>query len=273
MAFESYVSLVAGDTHGHVDVFVSSDCSVSSAAVCGDGARAPGCEQCDDGNTVSGDGCSTTCQSELIPGGGVARTDCTQEWLANPVPARDRKSIPKNQLQCTDDVPGCDFGTATGDKACTFQVALCFNAAEQRFNCTPTDVTRVQLQRPKEVKPKDAIDQGNRDALEAALTGIGGVVRGACSNSGPHHGEFCTANSDCDSTPGSGKGVCTGRFVAFQPSLTTTNACTAYASITVPLRQTTTGFSAGYETLSLKATRSDTKSDSDTLTLVCKPSP
>ncbi|HMY20965.1 MAG TPA: DUF4215 domain-containing protein, partial [Polyangium sp.] len=32
---------------------------------CGDGkAQGPDGEQCDDGNTVSGDGCSSTCQME-----------------------------------------------------------------------------------------------------------------------------------------------------------------------------------------------------------------
>src|SRR5262249_35967116 len=31
--------------------------------VCGDGSVDPG-EQCDDGNTISGDGCSATCQTE-----------------------------------------------------------------------------------------------------------------------------------------------------------------------------------------------------------------
>lgn len=40
-------------------------------AVCGNGIIESG-EQCDDGNTVSGDGCSATCQTEVVtpPGGG-----------------------------------------------------------------------------------------------------------------------------------------------------------------------------------------------------------
>jgi cysteine-rich repeat protein len=38
-------------------------------ACCGDGVVEPG-EQCDDGNTVSGDGCSSTCQLEPPPCGG-----------------------------------------------------------------------------------------------------------------------------------------------------------------------------------------------------------
>ena len=35
--------------------------------VCGNGAR-EGTEECDDGNTVAGDGCSASCRTELPPG-------------------------------------------------------------------------------------------------------------------------------------------------------------------------------------------------------------
>src|SRR5690242_18073018 len=38
-------------------------------ATCGNGQIDPG-EQCDDGNTTSGDGCSATCQTEPTMGGG-----------------------------------------------------------------------------------------------------------------------------------------------------------------------------------------------------------
>ena len=41
------------------------------ATVCGDGIVEKG-EQCDDGNTTSGDGCSSTCKDELHAGGGCA---------------------------------------------------------------------------------------------------------------------------------------------------------------------------------------------------------
>ncbi len=40
----------------------------SASAVCGNGITESG-EQCDDGNTVSGDGCSSTCQTESDDGG------------------------------------------------------------------------------------------------------------------------------------------------------------------------------------------------------------
>ena len=140
---------------------------------CGNGVLDPG-EQCDDGNTASGDGCSATCQSELISGGGSVATDCEHEWQAALVPARNSKGMPMNRQACTDGDPTCDFGPA-GDNACTFHVAMCFNVTEQRFTCTPTDVARVQLLQPSEAQPNDATAMANRDALETALEGLQGA--------------------------------------------------------------------------------------------------
>ena len=96
---------------------------------------------------------------------------------------------------------------------------------------------------------RDAAATANRDALENALTALGGTVDGLCTNRGPHKGQLCTANSNCDSTTGSGDGVCKGRFVVFAPPLNTDNSCTAFAPIQVPLKQTTTGFKAASATL------------------------
>src|SRR5947207_6482614 len=45
------------------DATVPPDCAGPSPATCGNGV-AEGAEECDDGNTVSGDGCSATCQLE-----------------------------------------------------------------------------------------------------------------------------------------------------------------------------------------------------------------
>jgi hypothetical protein len=112
--------------------------------------------------------------------------------------------------------------------------------------------------------------------LEAALTGLGGAVRGTCTNRGPHQGQFCAGSADCDSTPGSGNGVCRGRFVAFVPPLSTTSTCTQFANITVPLSNH--GTARGTKTLRLGArpskdpvTGKKRLTDSDTLMLICKP--
>ena len=55
----------------YIEGFFTGDVVTVSAPVCGNGVIETG-EQCDDGNTASGDGCSSTCQTEAVtpPGGG-----------------------------------------------------------------------------------------------------------------------------------------------------------------------------------------------------------
>jgi hypothetical protein len=237
----------------------------------------PGGTPCaDDGNPCTADSCdsagscrhSATCQSNLIPGGGSAGTDCTHEWLTDPSPSPDRKGLPTKRLECTDDDPSCDFGATTG--TCTFHVAMCFNATEQRFACTPSDVQQVRLTKPA-VKPRDPVDAANRATLEDALAQLGGTVQGTCTRPRLRRGQPCAANSDCDSAPGKGDGTCP-RTVNFS-SLNAPYACTPFADITVPLGQTATGWRTRGKTLGLIATPSGGRrvQDRDSLTLVCKP--
>jgi len=207
----------------------------------------------------------------LIPG--LGKNACMLEWFTEPATVVGRNGLPVRQLTCTDDNPLCDFGATTGDNTCTFHVALCLNVADTRLRCAPTDVAQVQLVSPNEAKPKGAPATANRDALESALMSIGGTVGGLCANRGPHKGQFCTVNSNCDSTPGSGDGVCKGRFVVFAPPLTTDNSCTVLAPIQVPLRQTTRGFETARATLIVTAIPGAGRREINELTLICKPHP
>jgi cysteine-rich repeat protein len=50
--------------------YVSAQDPYGPAHYCGDGVVDTG-EQCDDGNTTSGDGCSSTCQTETVPETGL----------------------------------------------------------------------------------------------------------------------------------------------------------------------------------------------------------
>jgi cysteine-rich repeat protein len=217
---------------------------------CGNGVLDLG-EECDDGNLIDGDGCSGTCVSELIPANGhvcpkARRADCYQEWLTEPVPPPGPAGWPDTKLVCTDDDPTCDFGTATGDQACTFHVSLCFNVAERRFPrfpCTPLGVTKVQF-------GGYAKKLGPRAALAEALAELGGTVLGRCTNR-QRQGNRCTVNVECDSAPGKGNGVCAARSVSFEPPLSSGDVCTAPVDITVPLRQTRKGPAKNFKTLSL----------------------
>jgi probable HAF family extracellular repeat protein/predicted outer membrane repeat protein len=214
--------------------------------------------------------------ADFIPGGGQLSNDCTHEWLTLPVSAPDRRGYPAARLECTDDNPECDFGAMVGDTACTFRIALCLNVTESRFACMSTDVARVELKQPRQEQPRDLLDLENRDALEAALASLGGIIRGRCRNNGPRRGQFCGTGSDCDATPGSGDGLCKGRFVAFVPPLSAVDRCTTLASITVPLDAN--GSARGIKRLRLSVSPSadpvtgrSRRSDKDSLTLICKP--
>ena len=260
-----------GAANGASGSCCNSNCTFRSAGtVCRPSAGA-----CDAGEVCTGS--SGTCPTDfdrtcLIPG--QRKNACMLEWSTEPATAVGRNGLPVHQLTCTDDNPLCDFGTATGDNACTFHVALCVNVVDTRLSCSPTDVAQVQLLSPKEAKPKDAAATANRDALENALTSIGGTVRGLCANRGPHKGQLCAVNADCDSSPGSGDGVCRGRFVAFTPPLSTDNSCTAFARIQVPLKQTTTGFKAASATLRVKGISEGAgQKGHNSLKLTCKPHP
>jgi cysteine-rich repeat protein len=89
------------------------------SSTCGDGKIDPG-EECDDGNTMSGDGCSATCTNEGgspdmagTPDMGAARANPDMAEASNgdplPSPHSDPRVIPTPKK-----VGGCDF---TGDLA------------------------------------------------------------------------------------------------------------------------------------------------------------
>ena len=73
--------------------------------------------------------------ADLIPGGGKLASDCVAEWrVDNPLnaPAVDNRGFPSPKQTCTDGDPTCDADGAA-DGVCTFRVALCFNAADDRL--------------------------------------------------------------------------------------------------------------------------------------------
>jgi hypothetical protein len=214
--------------------------------------------------------------TEFIPGG-RSRQDCTLEWFATPVPPAGANGLPKTRIECTDDDPSCDFGSA-GDMTCTFHVAVCLNVTDSRFPCAPTDVAQLRIGQPP-ARQRLVADVMNRAALETALVGVAGHVQGQCTSRGPQHGLPCQTSSACDSAAAQGDGVCRS-VVAIGPPLDATDQCTAPAAISVPLRHTAGGLKAARKTLQLKATPSNDPStgmprrgDSDRLTLICHPHP
>jgi cysteine-rich repeat protein len=157
----------------------------TAAATCGDGVQQSG-EACDDGNTASCDGCSTTCATEgcgngrvecgeecdegeangsedgacsttcerrtpelRIPGGGASRYDCGFEWSALAGPdavAVDRHGLPGGTLVCQDGDPSCDLDTTPG--RCRVRIWGCFAGADERLGCSARAATGVTVRSP-----------------------------------------------------------------------------------------------------------------------------
>lgn len=144
---------------------------------------------------------------DLIPGYcGQLNVDCLTE-ICLPYPApRLPNGLPDNHITCKSGDPICD--AVLGDNACTFAFQICFNLInkESRFQCRARGpVSLVFLDAPKEAKPKD-FNIENRDAFEAALINLGGVISGF-----------------------------KGRSISFVPPLLADTVCTEPIPWTVPL--------------------------------------
>jgi hypothetical protein len=182
--------------------------------------------------------------------------------------------VPLAELACNDDDPTCDFGSAAGDTACTFHVALCLNVTERRFLdraaqplCTPSDVAWMVFASPREADPHDAVDAQNRDALETVLAGVGATVRRQCQPRGVEPSTPCATDADC------GSRRCRTRFTLFVPPLETRDRCTTFADVFVPLRHGARGVIANSRTLRVTTApfAPDAARDVDVLKLVCRP--
>src|SRR5581483_8534893 len=210
---------------------VSSRVTLSCApnpAVCGNGVVEIG-EECDDGNTSSCDGCSSTCQRERcgdavvacgeqcddgaangtpgdrctatcteapppnrIPGGGNA-VDCATEWaLASSGLATARNGIPSPKQTCADGDPSCDFDPTPG--RCRFHLWTCLGGDDARVRCGGDPVARFVVQRPT------AADTGPGAAVRQAL--VTAVAKLALPT-GP--GETCSGRIDVDVPAGRSK--------------------------------------------------------------------
>jgi len=201
-----------------------------NTTVCGNGTPEI-TEQCDDGNTQSCDGCSSTCKVEAcgdgiiqcnefcddgplngtpgnrcsatctelppelrIPGGGAKPTDCAFEWSTElGTVTADSKGLPKPAQTCTDNDPSCDFNPAVG--SCRFRVWGCVGAADTRLACAATQISRVDAKAPT-ASAKRVEDIAARAAL---LSGLSSFTFPA----GP--GEVCSSGFAVDVPAGTRK--------------------------------------------------------------------
>jgi cysteine-rich repeat protein len=157
---------------------------------CGDGVLNVG-EQCDFGDNIDGDGCSSLCRFELvIPGGGGTNTDCISEIaVINPgnVPLLGADDQPNRKQHCIDGDPTCDADGLINEQ-CVFRVAFCL-LVENGFtpDCTATfplftgvEKFILQVPRPTSNNPTDA---SNALALLASFEALTETQPGGDSNS------------------------------------------------------------------------------------------
>jgi trimeric autotransporter adhesin len=213
---------------------------------CGDGMLEPG-EQCDDGNTVDGDGCSANCSYELIPGDGRGsirsdRRACWLEWaVVNPSnqPRTDRRERRSFVQSCTKNDQSCDFDANPNGHACEFHVVVCVNNVDPNLPaCSPQGIADpIQVIRPGPLR-----DPANYNNLVAALQNLRDPVTGVTGLAVP---------------------VNTGA----------TNLCSAPFSIRVPLhgRKASSAGHVRLMTLTRSLTSPHKGFDQDGLVLICKP--
>ena len=184
-------------------------------AACGDGNLDPG-EQCDDGNTVSCDGCSASCQIEAcgngkvecseecdagpqngqpgsgcdaqckvvpLPGGlllfpgGETRNSCMAEWQIKLSSGQVNGGFPLKIQSCIDGDPGCDDDGKV-DGSCAFDVAICADEMDARLpNCNPIQVASISVLKPNPLTATDSIDKANAATLVSAITPLGLTVK------------------------------------------------------------------------------------------------
>jgi len=191
-------------------------------SVCGNGVIEV-TEQCDDGNTVSCDGCSDHCRREIcgnrvvdcgeqcddgagngqpgdpcsarcswnpppgrIPGGATSR-DCVVEWaLAAGQLAVARNGLPSNKQTCVDNDPSCDFDPTPG--TCRFHLWACVGGDDARLDCAASAVASLALRRPT------ASQSGAAAAARQVLLDVFGRV--PLPTAAP--GELCSGRLDLD---------------------------------------------------------------------------
>jgi hypothetical protein len=191
----------------------------------------------------------------LIPGGGKPATDCMLELAVDNmfnVPGLDRKGLPNRTQTCTDGDPTCDADGAA-DGACAFRVGFCLNMPDERLEkdgvplCTPSDIATWEIKKPK---PTSAvpIEAANAVALRDAVAALGNATVGGKNQ----------------------------EVLTFTPPLADVEPCTTLVNVVVPLKD---GIAPGKAKVRARATAtappdaSHGSRDSDTLKLVCLPSP
>src|SRR5262245_10767355 len=91
-------------------------CTLISQALqlgeCGDGVVNDDREECDDQNTADGDGCSSTCQSEISPGCGDGQLEAGEDCDGTNLGGQDCNTLGQGFIGGTLACDACQFDTS-----------------------------------------------------------------------------------------------------------------------------------------------------------------
>ncbi len=170
----------------------------SGGSVCGNGQLQAG-EACDDGNTVSGDGCSATCTIEVaVCGNGVRQGTETCD---------DGNTISWDgcSATCAVEIPVCGNGHRQGTEACDDGNTISWDG------CSATCAVEIPVCGNGHLQGTEACDDGNTVSgdgcsatctLEVAVCGDGVVQIGeGCDDNNVVGGDGCSASCLVESNP------------------------------------------------------------------------
>jgi len=180
--------------------------------------------------------------SECVPGDGRKTAACLSEWLVeNPNSASFAKRPSKTTQKCMEGDPHCDFDGA-GNGTCTFHVGLCLGGVDSAFlPCPSALVGSYEFTKPT----PDASNPADAALGQALVAGL--LADFPASTAGGTHGSKVTFNPPPT-------GTCT------PPTL----------AVSVPLKNGRTG---GRVVKGRSVSADTTRTDSDTLKLICVPRP
>ena len=128
-------------------IFDKSSCTGTQQPVCGDNIK-EGTEECDDGNTQSGDGCSSTCKDEIDPNCGAVQT-CAGYGINQGCCERAPKSFvrPDPPVNCNDAGTECEcvWSSTGGPCAGTYKTnnGNCKYTSSQTGSCSTVDMIKL----------------------------------------------------------------------------------------------------------------------------------
>jgi cysteine-rich repeat protein len=194
--------------------------------------------------------------NECASGGGSKTADCQMEWRFTPMPKRYANATPtpdvlrgrqRSRIICYEGDPRCDFDANLANNSCTFRTEIFINNEDPNLpNCSPAGgLTSFEMKSPKP----------------------------GSSNLTPSESQTITTFEN-QANAGFGLTVVrSGEIITLGPGNNTLNLGSPPLNVVVPMRQTSGGgYSTGKRRVRIQSRNLLSRSDTDSLLLLCRPS-